>query len=422
MGNIENNKDVNANSFANKKFIIKIVGIILIICVLILGGYFVYGKYKNYEIRKDPAKWVIHGYSSDYASNTIATSSVTKMKITMPQDTNSDENNSGSSESKMMISALQNLSVETKTMANRKMNQGYYDLNIKYKNSKFIDLKLFVDKAGIVVSSPDLYDKNIFINWKDISKLNKESSSSSKIDFDKYKSILTNDNSKLSDNYTNTLSEKLKPYIKKGGKSDVTYDDVNGKNKTISTDEVDLSLTNSEISSIVNDIISKASDDPEIKTLVKNKAKQFLAIVEKNNDYKKLGFTKSESNNFINKFDKNYDEMTKKIKSSLKSSKVSNASGNVVAKFKLDSNNKLKQIDYEVKLSGNGDNYNGVSIDETTTTKIDASDSDVKIQTLSRSDAEDLSNMDEYKQQDMSQQIESNLQKRVTNKLMSSGL
>lgn len=404
------------NNTTKNKFSVRVIAIILIICILAAAGYFGFNAYKNYEIRKDPVKWVMYGAISDGASNTIYEEANTKLKL---QIGNSDED---SEYTEIMQSALQNFSLETKASINRKMQEAYYDFDVLYKNADFVDVKLYVDNTGMVISSPALYEKNMYINWADINKLN--GNNNSKIDKDKYISLFENGDAKLGKKYFDEVVTGFDPYFKKNGSVTVNYTDVNGVSQSKAASEVDCNITSTELVNIITGIIKNAANDNDVKTFARSKTKEFIALVDKNNDYKNFNFTKSQGQEALNKFDTNYDKIAKEISNSMDkiNEGESDISGNISAKFMLDNDNKLKEADYDLKIKNSNDSDGGIqSMDITTNAKIDTSNSNVSIKTLSRSGATNLAKLSDDEKSDLQDEISTRIREIATTKILKSG-
>lgn len=434
MGDISRNDggEVETNIHKNKNKNVKLI-IIICLCIFIVGtgGYFGFQKYKNYEIRKDPALWIKYGVASNFSQDTLVSNTETKFKINLPDsiknysspDSNDySEDTSGTEDiTKIKIASalINNMTMETKTMSSKSLSQNYYEINIIYKKTQFISMKLFVDKEGIVVSCPKLYNENLFINWKDINKLQNVNSDSSygTINFQNYQSVLRLDTSKyykdVNKKYLDSLSQKFDPKITKKNTSDVAYVDVNGKNKTVACDELDMDMTSSELNDIVKDLVLQASSDPNVKSLIKDKVKEFISVVDKNNDYSKWGFTKEDAKKFWDDFDNNYDEGVSDIKDGTENmeSQEKDISSTLNFKFKIDSSNKLKEMDYKATVKSTDEDLKGFSFSINQITKIDSSNSEVTVGKVSKSGAEDLSKLDKYKQNDILDEVEKNLLK-----------
>ena len=435
MDDISRNDGGQVGNNIHKNKNMKLI-VIICLCLIVVGtgSYFGFQKYNNYQIRKDPAQWIMHGVASNFSKDTVVSNTETKFKINLPdslknynsEDSSDDDNYSKDTSSskdvtriKIASALVNNMTMETKIMSSKSLSQNYYDINITYKKSQFIAMKLFVDKEGIVVSCPKLYKKNIFINWKDINKLQDKNPESSNvaINFDNYQSVLKLDNSKyykdVSKKYLDSISQKLDPKITKKNSEDVDYVDVNGKNKTAVCDELDMNMTSSELNDIVKDLVLQASSDPNVKSLIKDKVKEFISVVDKNNDYSKWNFTKDDAKKFWDDFDNNYDEGVSNIKDGTENmdSQEKDISSELNFKFKIDSDNRLKEMDYKATVKSTDEDFKGFSFSINQTTKIDSSNSKITIGKLSKSGAEDLYKLDEYKQDDLLDEIEKNFLK-----------
>lgn len=394
---------------SKKKKILAVSGIALILVAVLT--YFLVGWVKNYLIRKDPVTWIVYGINKTAQANTIDSTSTTKVKIDFPSSEDDQY-------SKIFSEFANNLTLKSSTLYDKKANQAYYDLNILYNNKDFINTKIYTDKTGIIICSPSLYSNNLYINWDDLNKLSNKYGNNAKgsIDIKKYESLCKFDNldiyRKLAPEYGQFLTEKLDKYFAKSGSSQVVL-----KTGTVKCDNLDFNINSNQAIAIFRELIVKAADDPNVKALIKEKCKQYFDLVDKNNDYKKFGFTKNDVTSFWKNFDGKYSELSKSIKDS-KDIQSDDFIINLKSTFKFDSSNTIRGSHYNIQMSSGNAQFAGAKLTITTDSTLNSVNEKIDITKLSKDGAVNLATADDFTIEKINSEIARNLQSLFTSKLM----
>ncbi|WP_139903848.1 hypothetical protein [Clostridium thermarum] len=191
-----------------------------------------------------------------------------------------------------------------------------------------------------------------------------------------------------------------------------------GKEKTVNADEIEMTINDAFIKKVIKGLLEKVVDDKDLKALIKDKVQEFYDLAEKNGDLEELDLNEETFREFIDGFDTNWDEAMAELETALDEleSELAHFQFNSNAKFRIDSNNRLRQITYEIEtgeLLGEAMGMAGLKGSLVIETTYNAFDGDVEIEKISTDGARNLAEMDEYELMDMMGSITEKLQQAI---------
>ncbi|MDP4089492.1 MAG: zinc ribbon domain-containing protein [Bacillota bacterium] len=392
---------------SKKPVFVAILAVVLVIALL-TGSYFTFGK--QLLAKKDPVNKTINSVTNIKDATAVDSETVIKVKL-----------NGASGDNVLVKSLAEDMAVKVNSKYNKDKSQADIKFAFVMKDQSLADIDMYVDQDIVVISSEGLLDKPLYFNMKDIQKLAEEQGQDvPSFNYKDYEPLLKNlDKSSnykaMSSDYRKFFEDVLKEFTKKTGTVDVKVVE-NGKERTIKCDESTITIDENFIKKVVVGLLDKASTDKNLKALIKEKADEFYKVAEKNGDLEKFGITADSYKEAMSQFDSSWDEAMTQLKDNMGQveDQLSSLKFNSTAKFKVDSDNRLRQVTYEVDAGsaiGQAVNMEGLSGSLIIETTFNAYDGDVKISKPSTSGAKNLAEMSEYDLMNLMSGIEEKAQK-----------
>lgn len=356
------------------------------------------------ELNNTPLGVIVKGVENASKATTIYSTS--KAKITLDTSISKDPN------VKMVSNMIKNISVESKIKTNTITKEAFYDVIFKINDIVTLNAKMYVkDQNTIVISVPELYNRPIYYKVSDIYNLEKDNGAKiNTVNMDNYKALFTIDKSKelqnLNEKYGKILSECLNQLIKQKGEVALNIENVKGEKSQIKCNQYTLNMTLTDVSSIVNDLLTKISQDVNFKNFLKVKLDEFFNLVDKNNDYDSLGLNKEKINEIKATFDKTYSTAIEGLKSIM----VKLNQGcelKVTSNMLIDSNNVLRGSNGETNIKIK----DMFIINITSEDVINSLNESLTVDTISTLGALDLFKASRAEQEDMEKQMQINMVK-----------
>ncbi|EDS77972.1 hypothetical protein [Clostridium massiliodielmoense] len=319
----------------NKK---KALGIIAII--LIALGIFSIKPVKRYIIRKDNFNWLAYGIKQQYEAKQLNVQEEIKFNI-------KGMSNIGEQE-KLLNEMFNNMSLKLESYYDGDNYRNLTKVQLKNKNEKLGNLDLVSNKEGIIVQCSDIFNGNVYLDYKEICRLFNKSNDPNYINVEKYLPLfdisknpyIKNINKDLFNTLKNTLDNKFQK------NQDILIKiNFNGKEKLVKYNELKVSLNNDDIKNILKELNKFAKDNPNIKLFLKSKIEEFFAIAIKNNDLSKFGLTENDIKEFReNKnFDKEWEKTFTQIINQIDKTQT-NDDFKIDISFRLDDDDKIRNI------------------------------------------------------------------------------
>lgn len=403
--NIETPLEKEAEDINNKKsFPIRIsrnvIIAIAVLLVVILGAII---PVRNYIIRKDPVNRAIYGINKLYKANTVHTTSTLKLQMTaVPED----------AQAKAVAKIIEGFSIKVDSKSSNKSGEASLLAQLIYKDQPFLKANVFLNKEGVVISAPDIYNKTMFVKWDEINNLANEGKNNGQIDIEKYKKLLDLKTSKVfgvvSKDYSEFFRTSFKTSFITGDKIKLEVVD-GGTSKFITTGTVNFTTDSAALIDILDKFIEKAAKDSNVKTLIKDKMLELFQLIEKNNDYDKLDLTKDEVETIKKDFDKEYEKAMNQIlaeKNFTQAKKALNL--NIKSNLRFDSSNNYRGALTEINASVNEGETVGIKLilDQV----VNSLDSKVTVDKMELSGV-DLNKISPEEEEDMNMQLQQGLLK-----------
>ena len=387
-----------------------IVGLLAVLAIVALftGLYLTVGK----NMLASPTKKTMTAVTNLSKVNAVDMTTELRLKL-----------NGASGENILIKDMAEGISIKIGGKYDKDKEQGVFDLALVYKKQSIVDMKAYVDKDIVVITSDELLEEPLYADIKELEKLAGSDFTSASFDMDKlapYQDFIKglekdSDYKAVSKTYGDFFEEVLKEFTKKAGSVDVTVIE-GGKEKTIKTDEIVMTIDDAFIKKVVKGLLEKVSEDKNLKALIKDKAQDFYDIAEKNGDLEDMDLDEESFKEAMEDFDAKWDEAMEEIKSNLDDmdAELADLKFNSTAKFRVDSKNRLRQLTYEVEageLMGEAMGMPGLSGSVIIETTFNAFDGDVKIEKPSTNGAKNLAEMDEYEMMSIMGAITEKLQR-----------
>jgi hypothetical protein len=403
------------SSFKLKKISPKLMGIALVVVVI---GYFTFGWIKNSIIRSNPVNLSLYGLGNIINSKSIDSYTDIKFKL-------NTTNNLGESELKVK-ETFENLTLRLETKNNKASNQSQVNANIMYKGQTLFTGEVYTDKESIYVSLPEIYGKTIKLSYKDLNKLTSNSEDKDSFDYEKYSSVYNLKDSKkfnaIQKDYSNFLKLNLTKNYTKAGKSIVLVEEEN-KNKTYNCTELILNMDSTQLVSLLDNFLSKVSQDKNIKTFIKDKVNECFVIAEKNGDLDKVfNMEKADIATFNKDYDKSWQDGMKDFKLTESNKQTINSiNPKLNYSLKFDSKNIIRQA--TVNMNFNTNEYEGalsednINVDVTADTYYRSLNENILFKKPSESNIIDLANINDEDKNDIMYEIQNNIENLLSSKL-----
>ncbi|KEH93510.1 hypothetical protein Z962_10400, partial [Clostridium botulinum C/D str. BKT12695] len=215
----------------NKK---KTLGIIAII--LIALGIFSIKPVKRYIIRKDNFNWLAYGIKQQYEAKQLNVQEEIKFNI-------KGMSNIGEQE-KLLNEMFNNMSLKLESYYDGDNYRNLTKVQLKNKNEKLGSLDLVSNKEGIIVQCSDIFNGNVYLDYKEICRLFNKSNDPNYINVEKYLPLfdisknpyIKNINKDLFNTLKNTLDNKFQK------NQDILIKiNFNGKEKLVKCNELKVS-------------------------------------------------------------------------------------------------------------------------------------------------------------------------------------
>lgn len=384
----------------NGKKLFKIANIMILTLMFILGVSST-GVYAA-ELNNTSFGVIVKGVENASKATTIYSTS--KARMTLDTSISKDPN------VKMVSNMIKNISVESKVKTNTITKEAFYDIIFKFNDVATLNAKMYVkDQNTIVISVPELYNRPIYYNVSDIYNVGKNNGAKiNTLNMDNYKALFTMDKSKelenLNEKYGEILSESLNQLIQQKGEVALNIENVKGEKSQIKCNQYTLNMTLTDVSSIINDLLTKVSQDVNFKNFLKIKLDEFFNIVDKNNDYASLGITKDKVKDIKANFDKTYSTAIEGLKGIMV--KVNQGCElKVTSNMLIDSNNILRGSNGEATIKIK----DMFIVNITSEDVINSFNENLTIDTISTLGALDLFKASKAEQDDMAKQIQINM-------------
>lgn len=383
-----------------------IIAIAIVLIAIIGGTGYYFGM--RYYIRSNPVRWTDYSIEKTLKADTIETSGTTKLFISSAGT---------GTENAQALDIVNNLTISTDTKTDRNKKETYCITSVMYKGQNVIDAKAYLDSSGIIISVPALYEKNFYINYDELNKLNSGNNAASNVDLNEYKELFNVSGDKnfnrVKKDYLNFLGDKLKVNFTNNGTSNIEVTKSNGQKNSIKCDELNFTINNDQITNIVKAIIQKAAGDKNLKAFSKSKLQQFLSIVDKRNDYDKFNMSKIEAKDYIKNFDSNYDKAMKKLNSELNATpEQSIAVSGQYVKF-----NSTMFIGSDNYIRGYNMNLNCSAFYIQSNNTVNSINERITIDKLDKSNAVDIAKLDDASKQEIINKMTQNVYSIIISKL-----
>jgi len=313
------------------------------------------------------------------------------------------------------------------TKGNQKSKTGSFDIGVTFKDSSIATINAYYDEKVVILRSEELFEDTLYVNIEDLKDLLEEANlediagSANSINTEAYKKfgedLVKDKNFKaVQDNYEKFLKKNLNDFIKSKGKVDVKVVE-GGKEKTIKCEELTLTVNKEFVSKVVLGLAKEVSEDKNLKALVKEKLPELIDLANENGVLEAANFDMDEYEEFMENFDKNWDDAMKELKSNLEGNTVKEniekMNFNYEVGLKIDDKNRLRQFVFDIDMGNMGNAITtsqsklGISIEGT----FNAFDKDVVINKPSIDGAVNLAEMDEMEMISLIGEIQENLQK-----------
>ncbi len=382
-------------------------GIIAVVVVVALFtvSYFTFGK----NLFASPARKTLISVAKVAGADAVDSETVIKLKL-----------NGASGENLLLKSIAEDLALKINSKSDKAKSQGEFKLSLVMKKQTIMDIDIYANQDIVVINSQGLLDKPLYLNTKDVNKLTgQEASENSKVDLKKYEGFFK-DLSKSSDyrsvvkNYGTFFEDVLGDFTQKTGSTDVNIVE-NGKQRTIKCNETTVTIDENFVKKVVKGLLERISADTKLKALVKEKVNEFYKLAEKNGDLEKFQLDSDTFKENLKNFDTEWNKAMEQLKSNLNNidKELSALKLNSTAKFKMDSNNRLRQLTYEIdggSTIGDAFGMPGLSGSVVMETTFNAFNGDVKLSKPSTDGAQNMAEMDEYELMDLMGRIQDKLQ------------
>ncbi|ABK62087.1 hypothetical protein [Clostridium novyi] len=277
----------------------KVFGIIAVILIVIC--FFSIKPIKHYVIRKDNFNWLAYGIKQQYEAKQLNLQEEIKFSVKGISANNEQE--------KVFNDMFNNTTLRLDMNYDYDNFRNLTKVKLKNKNEDFGNLELFSNKEGVILKCSDIFNGNLYLDYKDICKFFNTSNDSNSINIENYLPLF--DVSK--DSYIKNINKDLLSTLK----NSLNHKFQNNENvliklkfeeseKLVKCNELKISLNSEDIKNILKELNKFAKDNPNIKLFLKSKINQFLDIAVKNNDLDKFGLTNKDVKEF--KEDKNFDK------------------------------------------------------------------------------------------------------------------
>lgn len=400
----------NGTSKHKKKLFIKlnkkmVIGIILLLSVL---GIIFYNPAKNLIIRRDPYNWLLYGIKETAQQKNMDFTTKIKMSVNVKDANEEDEK---------VKDFMQNMSIKIDTKQNYDYQRYSSDISILYNNVSLVSGSFYCDNDMIYLSLPGLYDSGLYIKTSDLNKLAQNSPNSKSINYNSYKQLLNTKDSlyfkNIKKDYYEFFKYNLDGSLLKQGDSLVTVNS-NGQTSAVPCKILSLNLTNDKIASLIQAVLTKIANDPNIKGFTKEKIEQFLYIAQSNNDLESFNISKDDIDYFKKNFNSEYDDYTKELKNDAPISS-SDVPVSVNMNLKLDKKNIIRGIDTNINYEDTEES--GGSINANCETVINALGSKVLIDRPNYSKAVNLATINEDDMNEIIYNIQNNFQNIIEDKV-----
>lgn len=356
---------------------------------------------RNYMIRKDPIKRTLYGINKLYKANAMYTTSTLKLQMTsVPED----------AQSKAIAKIIEGFSIRLDSKSSNKNGEASINAALVYKEQPFIKANLYLNKEGVAISAPDLYNKTMFGKWDEMSNLTSEEKKDSQVNIEKYKKLLDFSTSKsyesVSKDYSELFRNSFKGSFVSGDKTKLEVVD-GGTSKFISTGTVNFTTDSEIVIEFLDKFIEKAAKDSKVKALIKDKMLELFDIIEKNNDYDKFNLTKEEIETAKKDFDNDYDKAMTQLLQEKDFTEIKKALNmNVKSSLRFDSSNNYRGALTEINASVNEGEAVGFKIvmDQV----VNSLDSKLSVDKIEFTGV-DITKMSLEEQEDMSSQLQQNV-------------
>lgn len=341
---IENVEKCDTIKLSNAKKIFKIANIMVLALMFILGVSST-GVYAA-DLNSTPFGTIVKGVENLSKVNTVYSTS--KAKITLDTSISKDLN------VKMISNIIKSVSVESKVKTNTATKEAFYDMGIKINDAITLNGKMYIKDKTIVISIPELYNKPIYYNTDDFARIAKTNGVKvNTFNADNYKTLFTMDKSKelqaVNEKYGQILLNSVNQLIQNKGEVVLNTENINGEKAQVKCNQYTLNMTLTDVSSILNNLLTKIADDTNFKNLVKSKLEEFFGIVDKNNDYASFNLTKEKVNVIKANFDKSYGTAIEGLKNII-SKMNQGCEAKITSNMLIDSNNVLRGSNSEFNI------------------------------------------------------------------------
>lgn len=399
-----NGVSVSAKPKSRKPLHFGIIAVVVVVSLL-TGSYFTFGK----NLFASPARKTFISMAKVAGADAVDSETVIKLKL-----------NGASGENLLLKSIADDLALKINSKSDKAKSQGEFKFSLVMKKQTILDVDIYANQDIVVINSQGLLDKPLYLNTKDVNKLTgQETSENSKVDLKKYESFFK-DLSKSSDykavvkKYSTFFEDVLGDFTQKTGATDVNIVE-NGKERTIKCDETTVTIDENFVKKVVKGLLERVSTDNKLKALVKDKVNEFYKLAEKNGDLEKFQLDSDTFKESLKNFDTEWDKAMEELKSNLDNmdKELSALKLNSTAKFKIDSNNRLRQLTYDIdggSTIGSAFGMPGVSGSVVIETTFNAFNGDVKLNKPSTDGAQNMAEMDQYELMDLMGRIQDKLQ------------
>lgn len=320
------------------------------------------------------------------------------------------------------------MSIKVGGKYDQEKKKGALDIALVYKKQSVVGMKAYIDEDTVIITSDELLEQPLYAKLKDLEKLAGAEMAAPTFDEEKLapykdfiKDLKKDSNYKtVAKTYGDFFEEVLTEFTKKNGSVDIKVVE-GGKEKTVKTDEIVMTIDDAFIKKVVKGLLEKVVADKKLQALIKDKAQDFYDIAEKNGDLEDMDLDEESFKEAMADFDTSWDEAMVKLKNGLDTmdEELADLNFNSTAKFRIDSKNRLRQLTYEVEAGevlGEAMGMEGLSGSIIAEVTYNAFDGDVVIEKPSTDGGKNLAEMDEYELMDMMGTITQKLQEAIMSK------
>lgn len=399
---IERTEKCNTKKVFNPRRIFKIANIMVLTLMFILGISST-GVYAS-ELKDTPFGAIVKGVENASKVNTAYSTS----KVTMTLDTSMSKD----PKVKMISNVIKNISIESKVKTNTITKEAFYDMVFKFNDVATLNAKMYMkDQNNIVISIPELYNRPIYYSVNDIYSSGKNKGINlNTLNMDDYKALFTMDKSKelqdVNEKYGKMLNDSLNQLVQPKEDAILNIENINGQKSQLKCNQYALNMTLNDVSSIVNNFMTKISEDANFKNYVKVKLDEFFAIVDKNNHYANFNLTKEDANKIKTNFDKSYTTIIEGIKSSVNKMNQE-CEAKITSNMLIDSNKILRGSKSEINIKVK----DLFVLNMTSEGVVNSINESMAIDTISSENALNLFKASKAEQDDMAMQMQTNMVK-----------